>query len=318
MRRVALLVGLAIAAGLGLAAVSGATSGDKTTTRDAPILGLAASGTFVAAALDQGKTECFHAELWNAAANKATHLGKKVACQAPGGIRGPGAIGNRAVWATNVGGNLRDWTVWTATTTSPVPKALATLNGADASDPDPVVIGRAGAGIVAYAVGVKITALRANGSTAWTQTAAARAIVLASGDAPGYTGITSAISADGTATIIDAAGNVIVKGTSSSATDECLLRTGAIGIVPGLIVNTGTNPVTKFIVPKSAKLLACAAGVVIYRVGSTIRGIRIATGKTATLLTGTKVAAISPKSLAWATGSVLHWRPAATAFAPLS
>ncbi len=149
---------------------------------------------------------------------KATHLGKKVGCAAPGGIRSPAAIGNRAVWATN----------------------------------------------------------------------------------------------------IDATGNVIVKATSSSATDECLLKTSAIGIVPGLIVNTGTNPVTKYVVPKQAKLLDCAAGIVIYRVGSTINGIRIATGKTAVLLTGTKVAAISPKGLAWATGSVLHWRPAATAFAPLS
>lgn len=318
MGRTVVLIAIAAAAGLALAAVSGAMSGDHLTTRDAPILGVAVSGTFVAATLDQGKTECFHAELWNAASNKATHLGKKVACQAPGAIRGPSVVGNRAVWATNVGGNLRDWTVWTATTTSPVPKALATVLGVDASDPDPVVIGRPGAGIVAYAVGTKITALRANGSTTWTQTAPARVVVLASGDAPGHTGITSAISADGAATIIDAAGNVIVKGTSSSATDECLLKTGAIGIVPGLIVNTGTNPVTKYVVPKAAKLLDCAAGIAIYRVGSTIKGIRIATGQTATLLTGTKVAAISPKGLAWATGPTLHWRPAAAAFAPLT
>ena len=70
--------------------------------------------------------------------------------------------------------------------------------------------------------------------------------------------------------------------------------------------------------PKQAKLLDCAAGIVIYRGGSTIKGIRLATGKTATLLTGTKVAAISPKGLAWATGSILHWRLAAAAFAPLT
>lgn len=321
MRRIAVLIALAAAAGLTLVAVSSATSGDKSTTRDAPILGVAASGTFVAAALDQGKTECFHAELWNAASSKATHLGKKVACQAPGGIRGPSVIANRAVWATNVGGNLRDWTVWTATTTSPVPKALATVQGADASGADPVTLGRAGAGIVTYAVGTKITALRANGSTAWVQNAPAPVRVLASGDTPGKPGVTIAINADQSALVVDAAGNIVTNGGATAVIDECLQKGGIVGQTVGAIFNTGTNPPTQFPVPKTAKLLDCAAGIVIYRVGSTIKGIRLATGKTATLVTGPKkgliVAAISPKGLAWAIGPTLHWRPAATAFAPL-
>jgi hypothetical protein len=321
MRRTAVFITLAAVAGLSLVAVSAAMSGDKSTTRDAPILGVAVAGTFVAAALDQGKTECFHAELWNAVSNKVTHFGKKVTCQAPGGIRGPSVIANRAVWATNVGGNLRDWTVWTATTTAPVPKALATVQGADASGPDPVTIGRSGAGIVAYAVGTKITALRANGSTAWVQTAQAPVRLLATGDTPGKPGVTLAISRDDSVIVVDAAGNIITKGTGAGVTDECLLGEGVVGQTDGFIINTSTNPPTKFPVPKQAKLLDCAAGIVIYRVGSSIRGIRLATGKTAKLVTGPKkgliVAAISPKGLAWAIGPTLHWRPAATAFAPL-
>jgi hypothetical protein len=321
MRRAAVFITLAAIFGLTLVAVSAGLSGDKSTTRDAPILDLAASGTFVAAGLDQGKTECFHAELWNAASNKATHLGKKIACQSPGGIRGPSLIENRAVWATNVGGNLRDWTVWTATTTSPVPKALATVRGADASGPDPVTLGRSGAGIVTYSVGTKITALRANGSTAWIQTAQAPVRLLATGDTPGKPGVTLAISTDDSVIIVDAVGNIITKGSGAGVTDECLLGGGVVGQTTGFIINTSTNPPTKFPVPKQAKLLDCAAGIVIYRVGSTIKGIRLTTGKTATLVTGPKkgliVAAISPKGLAWAVGPTLHWRPAATAFAPL-
>ncbi len=171
MRRIAAFAALLATAGLIVVAVSAATSGEKSATRGASILGVAAAGTFVAATLDESTTDCFHAELWNTASNKVTRFGKKVICQAPGGIRGPSLVGNRLVWATNVGGNLRDWTVWTATTTSPVPKALATVLGVDSSAPDPVVIGRAGAGIIAYAVGTKVTALRANGSTAWKQIA---------------------------------------------------------------------------------------------------------------------------------------------------
>ena len=244
MRRTVVVVALVTGAVLAFADVSGALSGDKTTTRDAPILGVAASGAFVAATFDQGTTECFHAELWNTTSNKVTHLGKKIACEAPGGIRGPAVIGNRTVWATNVGGNLRDWIVWTATTTSPAPKALATVQGIGADDPDP--------------------------------------------------------------------------GAASGATDECLMKSAAAGQAAGVIVDTSTNPPTQYAVPKQAKLLGCSAGIIIYSAGATIKGIRLSTGKTATLLSGTKIAAISPKGLAWATGSTLHWRPAATAFAPLN
>jgi hypothetical protein len=314
MRIVVVMVVLVVSVGNATAA----PSADRTSTRGANVVALAASGPFVAAALDKGKVECVHAELWNTSSNKVTHLGKKVACDAPSTIRGPALAGNRAVWATAVGGNQLDWTVWTATTSSPTPKTLATVMSADAMGADPILIGRAGAGLLPYAVGSEITALRANGSTAWTQTAPAPVVVLAAGNAPGYTGVTGAFGADGSATVIDSTGNIVVKGASTSATDECLLATGVIGAAPGLIVNTGTTPPTQFAVPKSAKLLGCVPDIVLYRVGSTIKGIRISTGKTGTLVTGTKIAAISAKGLAWATGPVLHWRPAASAFASLT
>jgi hypothetical protein len=46
-------------------------------------------------------------------------------------------------------------------------------------------------------------------------------------------------------------------------------------------------------------------------------GLRISTGKTATLLAGTKVVAISAKGLVWATKNTLHWWPLTTALRPL-
>jgi hypothetical protein len=321
MRTTALALALTVVSSLALAAGSGATSTGRSTTGQAPIVGLAVAGTLVAAAFDRSPTECAHVELWNVTSNRHLRLGRKALCQAPGGIRGPALVGKRVVWATNVGGNLRDWTVWTATTTSPEPKALATILGVDASAPDPVVVGRAGAGIVAYAVGTKVTALRANGSAAWKQTAPSPIRVLASGDAPGAPGVTAVIAADGTAAIVDASGTVVATGSSSGATDECVLKTGIVGQAPGAIFDTHTSPATLFPVQKQAKFLDCAAGIVIYRLGSTIRGIRLATGTIAALVVGPKkdltVAAISPKGLAWAAGPTLHWRPAPAAFAPL-
>jgi hypothetical protein len=220
-----LTLAVAAAGALLLAGTSAAAPGDVSTVRDAPILGIAAAGSVVAATLDQGAVECWHAELWNAAANKATHLGKKVSCTASGGIRGPSVVGKRAVWATNVGGNLRDWTVWTATPTSPAPKALAKVNSVGSSDPDPVVIGKAGAGIVAYAVGASVTALRENGSTAWKLTAPATVTMIASGD-PYSQGaeVTTIFTTGGGAAVIDGSGKLLNTGTSDgSACSACRL-----------------------------------------------------------------------------------------------
>jgi hypothetical protein len=312
-------LGLAVfvAVALLLAGAPSAAPGDVSAVRDAPILGIAVAGSMVAATLDQGAAECWHAELWNAA-NKATHLGKTVACDAPGGIRGPAIVGKRAVWATNIGGNLRDWTVWTATPTAPTPKALATVSSVGSSDPDPVVIGKAGAGIVAYAVGASVTALRENGSTAWTLTAPATVTLITSGDPYTQgTEVTSIFTAGGGAVVVDGSGKVLTNGSSDGLTVLCMpIGGGLMGQKATTLAVIG-QPVRTFALPTNARLVGCVQDVAVYRVGATVSLLRISTGKTALLLTGTKVVAISPKGLAWATGSTLHWRPLASALKPL-
>ena len=317
MRRIVAGVVLAVATGLVLAAVSAAMSSDKTTTRGTPIVGLAASGTFVAATFDESTTECSHAEIWNAAPNKVTRLGKKAICEAPGGIRGPALIGNRAVWATNVGGNLRDWTVWTATTTSPVPKALATVLGVDSSAPDPVVIGRAGGGnrrVRRRAEGHRSAGERQHGLEADCAGTRPPARL---GRHPRLRGCHRRDRRrrqrnDRRRNRHRHRHGHVVRGDGRVPDEDRRRRSGTRSHR-----QHEHEPADEVPVPKQAKLLDCANGIVIYRVGSTIKGIRLGSGKTATLLTGTKVAAISPKGMAWGTGPVLHWRPAATAFAPL-
>lgn len=297
--------------------VVGAAPGDVTTMRDGPIVAVAVAGSVVSAAVEEGAVECRHAEIWNAAANKATHLGKKAPCDAPGGIRGPAIVGNRAVWATNVGGNLRDWTVWTATTTSPAPKALAKVNGVDASDPDPVVIGTAGDGLVAYAVGTAVTAIRANGSTAWKWTAPTTVTLVGSGDAdPQGKDLTHVGTADGKAAGIDASGKVLYVGTSDGVNSLCLHKKVVMAMKGGSLLLPGSPP-NLTPLPANARLVGCYPDIAIYRVGTKVSGLRVSTGKTAVLLTGTKVVAVSAKGFAWATGRTLHWRPVARALKPL-
>jgi hypothetical protein len=289
-----------------------------TTVRNAPVVGIAVAGNIVAATLDEGPVECRHVELWNAASNKATHLGKKLPCDASGLLRGPAILGNRVVWASSIGGNLQDWTVWTASTTSPTPKALAKVNGIPTGDPDPVVIGSTAAGVIAYAVGSAVTALRANGSTAWKQTAPAKVTLLASGEAYGKGSEVTLVSlADGKAVSVDGSGKMTPAGTTDGITVLCIIPGGSlIAQKPGMLVVPGSPPKT-IPIAANARLVGCLPDIAIYRVGAKISGLRVSTGKAATLLTGTKVVAVSPKGIAWATKNTLHWRPLAAALKPL-
>ena len=84
-----------------------------------------------------------------------------------------------------------------------------------------------------------------------------------------------------------------------------------------LVLAVIAQPVKTFPLPPNARLVGCVPDVAIYRVGAKVSGLRISTGKTALLLTGTKLVAISPQGLAWATKSTIHWRPLAVALKPL-
>src|SRR4029450_4323729 len=77
--------------------------------------------------------------------------------------------GNRALWLHFVGGNQRDWSVWTASTTRLLPRRLAATT-VDVDSPAPMVVGHGDASrfgeLLPYAVGRNVVGLRGNGSRA--------------------------------------------------------------------------------------------------------------------------------------------------------
>src|SRR4029450_13154471 len=77
--------------------------------------------------------------------------------------------GNRALWLHFVGGNQRDWSVWTASTTRLLPRRLAATT-VDVDSPAPMVVGHGDASrfgeLLPYAVGRNVIALRVNGARA--------------------------------------------------------------------------------------------------------------------------------------------------------
>lgn len=119
------------------------------------------------------------------------------------GLAGLALAGGRALWVTYAGGNIREFTVWTATRTSPRPRRLAFASG-DVDAAPAVTVGDGDGDLLPYAVKRAVVVLRANGARrfAWTAPAPVTAV-----DA--FAGEVAVATAGGLVTVLDANGRVL-------------------------------------------------------------------------------------------------------------
>jgi hypothetical protein len=94
------------------------------------------------------------------------------------GVASVELAGTRLLWLAYAGGNTREWSLFTATPSSPRPRLLRFVPR-DVDQPSPIVLGPSDGTLLAYAVGESVVALRANGSRAFTWTAPANVTALA-------------------------------------------------------------------------------------------------------------------------------------------
>jgi len=117
--------------------------------------------------------------VWNLRTGRVAALGRTTSCvQTSTGtaIAAVSAAGPRVVWLHYTGGNIREWSLFTATVVSPRPRRLSFVaRSADA--PAPIVLGegdsRAG-GLLPYAVDRRVVVLRADGTRSFSWTAPER------------------------------------------------------------------------------------------------------------------------------------------------
>lgn len=163
------------------------------------VTGVAVDGGRVAYA-DAGCT----VRVWSA--GKIARLGRTscaVQTSTGSGLAGLALAGNRALWVTYAGGNIREWSVWTATTTRPAPRRLRFVSG-DVDAPARVVVGDGDGDLLPYAVDRDVVVLRANGARRFAWRAPARVVAL---DA--YAGKVAVATAGGAVTLLDAEGRVL-------------------------------------------------------------------------------------------------------------
>ena len=154
-----------------------------------PVVAVASDGPYVAIAEGRSAHDCDRVSIWITSLKRVVKLGRKTHCEITStgnGIAGVTIARNRALWLHYAGGNIREWSLWTATTTSRTPRRLAFAT----SEPDaaaPIVIGggdldrRQGYGdgdVLPYAVGQRVVVLTATGTRAYTWDAPSRVTAL--------------------------------------------------------------------------------------------------------------------------------------------
>lgn len=163
------------------------------------LFGVAVDGPRVAYA----DTSC-RVSIWQA--GRTTRLGATPCSERTStgsGLAGLALAAERALWVTYTGGNVREFTVWTATRTSPRPRRLAFATG-DVDAVPAVTVGDGDQDLLPYAVGRAVVVLGANGARrfAWTAPAHVTAV-----DA--FAGKVAVATTGGLVTVLDENGSVL-------------------------------------------------------------------------------------------------------------
>lgn len=225
---------LPLAAALAVVPASAAAE-VRSVTAPAPVVALAADGSRVAYASGFSAADCNRVRLWDRSTGGVTRLGRGTNCvQTSTGttITALALAGRRALWLHVTGGNIREWSLWTATGHLPAARRLRAVS-ADADGPAPIVIGPGDASrngdLLPYAVGRAVTVLRVNGARRFRWIAPARVVALAANG-----GELAVADADGDVTVLDAAGAVLRRERFGPGPIEVVRITGS-----GLVVQHG-------------------------------------------------------------------------------
>lgn len=159
-------------------------------------------------------------ELWQRTSSSTLRLGRKTPCGPPtstgSGLVGPSLAATRALWLTYTGGNIREWSLWTATATRRQPKRLRFV-ARDVELPAPIILGEGDRDTLPYSVGTRVVALDSRtGTPRFSTSLSERVVALAT-----QRGRVAAALANGGIVILDRRGAELgtTCGTSTRQVD---------------------------------------------------------------------------------------------------
>lgn len=294
---------------LALAATASAGVTARTVTAPAPLIAVAFEGDRVAFASGFEARDCNRVRVWNLTTRGVTKLGRRTNCERTStgnSIAQLSIAGARVLWLAFVGGNTREWSLWTATTSRPTPVRLRAASNV-AGEPSPFVLGNGDGELLPYSVGRTVFALRPDGSRAFSWTAPDRIVALSA-----RAGRLAVASDDNTVRVLDSRGRVV-------ATEPYDSLLAAVQLVPGGGVLVQRRMALELRVGETTREWTIPDGAILSTVGAT-RAYYVLRGRVQSLaLAGTgaphvvsrgTAAALEGARIAVADGRVVRLLPA--------
>lgn len=157
---------------------------DRAWTAPASITAVDETGQSVAAGIAWTPNSCEQVVVWDPGVRSRYFFHAPGPCPATSTGRGIAAVGTlgtgRVAWLSYVGGNTREWRLWTASTTARRPRLLR-FASADAGLTSPIVLGNAGEEGIPYAVKRQVVVIGWQGERALSWRAPSRVVNLAEG-----------------------------------------------------------------------------------------------------------------------------------------
>ncbi len=304
---------MALAAGVFLLAVGGAAARglDRGYTPPGRVTALDETAAGIATALAWSPRSCESVVLWQPPLFARRTFRAPGACPQTSTGRGISSVAtdsSRVVWLSYVGGNTREYTLWTATPTRRTPRQLR-FSSADVDAPAPIVLGNGGESGIPYAVGRDVFVIGPSGARIRTWRAPARVTGLAEG-------------ATSVGVLVDTGHLFVVPLKSGGRITDLdyprgtvrafrIATVGAIVQTPtGIELRTasGASPLVK---RPGARLAGFADGQLVYTIGNQIRefarssrrdvAIRLGLAPLTTEFDRTGMAWVSGRRVCWAT-----------------
>lgn len=266
LQRLALVLGVAVLLG-GLAAGARADRGW------APPAGAGVGPVDVSAGSFAGgigwtRSTCEGAVLWVPGIRQRWLFHVPGPCPATSTGRGVSAVavsGRRIVFLSYVGGNTREWRLWTATPTAKKPRLIRSAS-ADADAAPPILLGNGGEAGIPYAVGRGVFVLSASGARVLTWQAPADIVSLNV-----HSGLLAATLDDGTVQTVSPAQPTSVDSYDQPGARTAEAITGGVVIEAADGIHLRKGPRTlRFDVPAGARMVGYNDGWLTYASGREI------------------------------------------------
>ena len=311
---------LAIAAAAAASVAAAAAPAPRSVSAPAAVRGLAADGTLSALSLAARRGDCRHVRLWDRRSGSLVRLGRPRPCgevtSTGSGLVGPSLAGQRALWLTYTGGNIREWSLWTATRARRTPVRLRFV-ARDVEAPAPIVLGEGDSSrfgyLLPYAVDGTVYGLQPDGRTVALLRARARVVGVAA-----KAGEVAAALETGAVVILNGRGQTLRIESFTAAADAVDITGNALVVQHGrtLAVRTGAAP-RSWTLPAGARLVDAEGTLAVYVRGRELHLFSLDTGRDVVLrrTAVAPVATLEPAGLVYAVGAKIAFVPVAALLA---